>query len=88
MKEAGFSHWTSPNIEANNESGFTALPGGDRYDDDDGAFDSIGSLGFWWSSTQYDTNYAWRRTLYYYFGGVGKGDYGKGNGISVRCLRD
>lgn len=30
FKEEGFSHWKSPNTEANNESGFTGLPGGLR----------------------------------------------------------
>ncbi len=40
FKEEGFSHWKSPNTEANNESGFTALPGGIR-DNDDGKFYSL-----------------------------------------------
>jgi len=86
LKEAGTAHWNSPNIGATNESGFTALPGGDRYDD--GAFDAIGIIGFWWSSTESGTGYAWRRTLYYYGSVVGRGDYGKEDGFSVRCLRD
>ena len=30
MKEKGTSHWNSPNTEATNESGFSALPGGGR----------------------------------------------------------
>ena len=28
MKEEGTDHWFDPNTGANNESGFTALPGG------------------------------------------------------------
>lgn len=32
MKENGTSHWLYPNIEATNESAFTALPGGGRFD--------------------------------------------------------
>jgi len=31
MKETGTAHWTSPNIGATNETGFTALPGGYRH---------------------------------------------------------
>ena len=32
LKEAGTSHWNTPNTEATNETGFTSLPGGYRYD--------------------------------------------------------
>lgn len=40
MKEAGTSHWQSPNAGATNSSGFTALPGGYRLSN--GAYNGIG----------------------------------------------
>ena len=86
MKEAGESHWTSPNTGATNESGFTALPGG--YRDGSGKFYSIGLYGGWWSSTEGGTNYAWSRTLYYSIGNVYRGTNSKELGFSVRCVRD
>lgn len=51
LKEAGTKHWASPNIEATNSSGFTALPGGIRLGNDfDFRFDQ-GERGYFWSST-------------------------------------
>jgi hypothetical protein len=32
MKQVGTTHWFGPNTDATNSSGFTALPGGYRYD--------------------------------------------------------
>ena len=86
MKEAGESHWTSPNTGATNESGFTALPGG--YRDFSGKFASIGFNGSWWSSTVGYTNSAWYRGLNYDSSRVGRDYDGKASGFSVRCLRD
>jgi uncharacterized protein (TIGR02145 family) len=86
FKEAGYAHWQSPNEGANNEVGFTALPGG--YRNYDGDFYAIGNYGNWWSSTEYDTNYAWRRSLRYGNSFVDKSNYYREAGFSVRCLRD
>ena len=69
-----------------NKSGFTALPGGYRYYG--GSFTSVGSYGLWWSSTQYGTNNAWGRFLYYSYSTVSRYSYLKDYGFSVRCLRD
>lgn len=49
LKEAGTDHWESPNENATNESGFTALPGGGRYYS--GGFYGIGRYGDFWTST-------------------------------------
>jgi uncharacterized protein (TIGR02145 family) len=86
MKEAGESHWTSPNTGATNESGFTALPGGYRHPD--GTFYTIGFYGYWWSSTQDRDDSAWSRYLSYNASDVYWTDADKVHGFSVRCLRD
>ncbi len=63
LKELGLAHWSIPNDGATNESGFTALPGG--YRNNFGAFNLLGSYGYWWTATQSATNNAWYRTLNY-----------------------
>ena len=86
MKEAGTTHWSSPNTSADNSSGFTALPGGYRYYF--GPFGNIGSYGYWWSATEYNTTSAWYRGLYYGTSDAHRDYYYKDNGFSVRCVRD
>jgi uncharacterized protein (TIGR02145 family) len=86
MKEAGTTHWFSPNEDATNSSGFTGLPGGLRYDI--GIFSHIGSAGYWWSSSQIGTVTAWGRGLDNYNSYVNKLTTNKKFGFSVRCLRD
>ncbi len=87
MKEAGLTHWNSTNIGATNSSGFTALPGGYRYYYD-GSFDYIGSYGYWWSSSALSTTDVWYRKLGYNYSNVGRSDYDRGYGFSVRCIQD
>lgn len=87
MKEAGTSHWLSPNTGATNESGFSALPGGFR--DYDGVYMAVGITAVFWSSTERDSNSAWHRYLEYYDSVVGRSSgCTKRNGNSVRCVRD
>ena len=86
LKETGTTHWASPNTGATNETGFTALPGGCRYDN--GTFSNIGNYGYWWSATEYSTDYAWYRLMSYSYSNVNRYDYSKELGFSVRCLRD
>jgi uncharacterized protein (TIGR02145 family) len=87
LKETGTTHWLAPNTGATNESGFTAVPGG--YRNYDGSFKNIGIAVYWWSSTEYSTNYAWYRMIAYDNGGLGLNkDNSKNTGFSIRCLRD
>lgn len=74
------------NLNANNATNFTGLPGG--YRTNDGFFYDFGYYGIWWSSTETSSDYAWSRHLYYSFGYVGVYYYYKRGGFSVRCLRD
>ena len=73
-------------LTKNNSSGFTALPGGYRYDN--GSFDYIGFYGFWWSSTENYATYAWGRSLGYGYYYLYSYYNPKSYGFSVRCLRD
>ncbi len=90
MKEAGTTHWQSPNTGANNSSGFSALPGGSRGgNSSDGSFTLLGSSGGWWSSTPVSTDRAYVRILNYNIQTVNRNsDYLKSFGLSVRCVKD
>jgi len=86
LKETGTTHWDSPNTGATNSIGFSCLPGGCRAGN--GTFYYIGSDGGWWSATEDGTTYALSRRLNYNHSGVGRYYGYKGNGLSVRCVRD
>ena len=85
--EGGDGLWFYPNKGATNESGFSALPGGDRYGDY-GPFYSMGYLGRFWSSTELSNYYAWYRRLSHSNSQIYRGNYLKQDGFSVRCVKD
>jgi len=85
LKEAGTAHWNSPNTGATNETGFTGLPGGYRYN---GIFDGMGENLILLSSSQENSGYAWHRGLGYDNGSFGLGSGPMKYGFSVRCIRD
>ncbi|MFO7852904.1 MAG: fibrobacter succinogenes major paralogous domain-containing protein [Bacteroidota bacterium] len=76
-----------PNTNANDEYGFSALPGG-LYRSSDGGFDDVGIYGGWWSATERDASYAWGRYIRYSSASVNRGSGRKEIGFSVRCVRD
>jgi uncharacterized protein (TIGR02145 family) len=84
--EAGTGLWYAPNSEAINSSGFSVAPGGLRFND--GEYSDVGYFGYWWSSSEYDTFYAWLRDMNSGDGYAVSYLNGKQNGFSVRCLRD
>jgi uncharacterized protein (TIGR02145 family) len=88
LKEEGTTHWQTPNAGATNETGFTALPGGWRYDN--GEFVGFAGNSLFWSSSKALTNttHAWGIGIYYYNGGLDLDISYKNYGFSVRCLKD
>jgi uncharacterized protein (TIGR02145 family) len=91
MKEEGNSHWTILDTQyGTNESGFTALPGGNRncY----GPFFDVGTQAGWWSSTEYEHSDkdAWSREIRESDGSNNLLDFHnyKNFGFSVRCVKD
>jgi uncharacterized protein (TIGR02145 family) len=83
MKETGLSHWASPNLGADNISGFTALPAGLR--SNVGLFVGLNTGAWWWSSDG-DGKFA-DYTLCKSSDALLAKDYLSSNfGMSVRCL--
>ena len=66
--------------------GFSALPAGYRYYN--GGFYGGGDFAFFWSSSEYDSGYAYRMGLTFDSGTANQSDHYKGAGYSVRCLKD
>jgi uncharacterized protein (TIGR02145 family) len=82
LRETGTVHWKSPDEDATNETGFSALPAGSRWAN--GKFAQMGECTHLWTATEFDSNNAWRRLLFE----IEKGWSSKKNGWPVRCIKD
>jgi uncharacterized protein (TIGR02145 family) len=65
--------------------GFSALPAGERLNSFN---NTLGSSGFWWSSTEESESGAWYRSMIYAFDNLSRDRHPKRMGFSVRCIRD
>jgi uncharacterized protein (TIGR02145 family) len=87
LKESGNDHWLSPyNVDATNESCFTALPGG--YRSLSGTFSLIQNETYCWSSSESEAGKSWVRTLSSGSFSIGRSSVSKSLGISVRLIKD
>lgn len=86
MKEACITHWWSPNANATNNSGFTALPAGSRGIDGYNYF--LGVDAKIWSSTAADASNSWMESMYYGNDDLERGTHPNNVGLSVRCVKD
>ena len=71
--------------DATDAYGFSALPAGYYYD---GGFSRVGAVAYIWSSTDYNSIYAYFWYLDAGGASVGISNFGKDCGFSVRCLKD
>jgi len=82
--------WTDGALENDPDfgsSGFAFLPGGYR-NDGSGYFDYLSNYGYFWSSTEYYSDYAWYRRLSYGNSRVYRQCNLKRHGFSVRCVKN
>lgn len=88
MKEAGTTHWNTPNTGATNASGFTVLGSGDRYPQ--GYFAGLKNYAVFWTSSRLTPS---SNPYYRYFhkddSRIFKNNQSfKENGFAVRCIKD
>ena len=86
LKEAGEVHWIYGNAGATNETGFTALPGGNH--EHTGDFSAMYLMCQMWSSTPFNDPDAWERFVSYGEPSIGRDHPSKADGKSVRCIKD
>ncbi|MFN5830617.1 MAG: fibrobacter succinogenes major paralogous domain-containing protein, partial [Bacteroidota bacterium] len=88
MKSTGNQYWYSNNLDATNESGFSGLPSGFRYESS-AYFADYGVGAYWWSATEEIQGVgAYSRKLFNNNGVVGRHTPNKARGLPVRCLKD
>ena len=85
LKEAGTTHWYTPNAGATNETGFTALPGGIREaaNSTPGLYCYESFYCHFWTSTD-----LYSRELRYFSGALIRVSYYPAKGFSIRCIKD
>jgi uncharacterized protein (TIGR02145 family) len=84
LKETGTIHWAH-NVGATNETGFTALPGGER--GWNGSFDNRGLYGTWWTSSPSYNDSAWKVCVQAGGSEIGSVIFPTEAGYSVRCVK-
>ncbi|MCX6225350.1 MAG: PKD domain-containing protein [Bacteroidia bacterium] len=87
LKEAGTSHWASPNYGATNSVGFSALPAGYRWYTD-ATFVATGAAFGIWTSTVVSAGATYSRSVAYNTSGISRDNDLNSYGMSVRCVKN
>ena len=88
LKETGILHWDYPNRFADNSSGFTAIPGGERLTSWNLEFRAKGYNCFMWSSSLWEGLVPQYRNINTDFATIGRHTGSVNTGLSVRCIKD
>ncbi len=86
LKEGGFKHWKTPNKGKKNRTGFSALPSGQRLNEN--IFDFIGIIGYWWTATEISEKVAYTRRMLFQEEDCNRTGLRKDHGLAVRCIID
>jgi uncharacterized protein (TIGR02145 family) len=86
MQEAGSEHWKSANTTADNASGFTALPSGQR--DAFSSFKALGYQAIWWNLVTRGRVVAMGADNKNNCGSFGDGGGVEISGYSIRCIKE
>lgn len=86
LKEEGNSHWLTSNVDGNNATGFTALPGG--YRDEEGSFYMLKSNGYYWTTNGSFEFYHWSPRMFQAFADVRRDAVFKRYGFSIKCIKE
>ena len=86
IKESGKGHWFKSSLYASNESGFTAIPTGIRWEN--GEFTSLNEYSYWWTSTLYDSNNALSPDIYINESKMDDPALKIVIGLAVRCIKN
>jgi uncharacterized protein (TIGR02145 family) len=84
--KSGWNDYEGKSGNGEDTYGFSALPGGGGHYY--GYFLNVGNSGSWWSSSEYNSSNAYRRSMDYYYEYVLWGIGDKGYLHSVRCVGD
>jgi uncharacterized protein (TIGR02145 family) len=87
LKDYFTSYWGDPNVCFANNYGFLALPGG-RRSHILGKFNDLRYRGYWWTSTSKNDFVSYSRTMYNSDTHIYKLESSRGDGFSVRCIKD
>ena len=90
LKEAGLSHWQSPNTGATNASGFTSLPGGMFFYLPPSYIKFIGlqANSTYLSTSENSGTTAWTHLISSNVETISRSPNNKNNSYSVRCIKD
>lgn len=86
LKEMGTTNWNSPNKDATNSSGFTAVGTGNRTDL--GNFTQFKNSATFWTSSLFYDDFSFLYSINYNSAGANRNNSLKTYGIAVRCIAD